>query len=583
MDVSAKAGRLALARDGEFLDSNSTHGSSLRLSGHPWKVNEVLRSLEYAPAPNWHGWDELTVTLSDLGLDGFDTQGGVFSYRLHLFVEAVDDPPTLKVEGLAPVDVLDLDSLRSDPPPSSSSYLVPAKEDEPASVFGVSVEDLDAPELRDGTGLSSDSVFTVVHDGRKSDRVKLVALQPRLRLSISCAHGAVALGGVSSGLVVEVGDPETPGKSLVAEGAPWRINEALAQGIVYTPEEDWHGVDLVEVGRPVRRPAAYRAGLVRSSHDGGRGGLARNRRAFARGRARRALRCGAILRLRTAADPSACSVNNQYPHHTGALGECAGPSGAACASRSTRRPVLLGTACMTDYVSPRSGQVSVSDSGDAGRGSGAAEGARPHTIALAVDVAPANDAPEIIVPPEFFGAVPATAEEDRVGVVGMDCCGWSPDNAAGATAISKPSVVLTDADVGPEGESRDGPGERDPPVRRSRWALGSADGDGTLAAPSPGLRPDDTVSLTITANHGGVRLDQVLSGVSVTDARALDDVVAEGEDLGRFYSPLTLVGPLWDVARAVRGMRYRSKRNWNSWVGSGGRGMEPVVREVSGP
>lgn len=198
------------------------------------------------------------------------------------------------------------------------------------------------------------------------------------------------------------------------------------------------------------------------------------------------------------------------------------------------------------------------------------------SIILAIDVAPVNDPPRIIVPLEFTNDPPLTAEEDQMGTIGTDCCGWSDENTLGGTTISQQSITLIDADIDYESRSKDG---ADSEKMLSRWTVSPANGSSSQLTSSSAVYANDTVTVTISVKHGGVLLREVRSQVSMSYIEA-EDKIAEEYDPTKYVPLLVLGGPLWAVARSVRSMRYRSNRNWNSWVGSGSAGLEPVILEV---
>lgn len=189
------------------------------------------------------------------------------------------------------------------------------------------------------------------------------------------------------------------------------------------------------------------------------------------------------------------------------------------------------------------------------------------TLLLAVDVMPVNDAPSILIPTADANSAPLSAEEDRVGIVGVDCCGWSTENIAGATIISNSSIVLSDADI---------EYQADGVVLQQRdnlWTL--TRGDGMESPTSLATYVNDTVSVTISVSHGGILLHGARSEVTVAASPA-----ATGDISQSYTGSLHLSGPMWAVADSLKGMRYKTNLNWNSWVGSGGTELRPVLSEV---
>lgn len=205
--------------------------------------------------------------------------------------------------------------------------------------------------------------------------------------------------------------------------------------------------------------------------------------------------------------------------------------------------------------------MTVDDRGNGGKSHhGNADGSLSTSILLAMQVEPVNDPPMILVPTAVSSSLSLTADEDQIGIVGVSCCGWSEDNIIGATAISNSSIVLSDADY-----SYDSDGAT---LQRtsSRWALAQEDDSPTSAL-------NDTVTVTISTGHGSVQLNEPRSEVTVED-------VSSGNTKGESTSLLQVSGSTWAVADALKGLRYRTALNWNSWVGSGGEDLHPVVAEV---
>ena len=180
---------------------------------------------------------------------------------------------------------------------------------------------------------------------------------------------------------------------------------------------------------------------------------------------------------------------------------------------------------------------------------------------LAVKVTPVNDPPMLFIPTPVFDGSPFFAEEDRLGVVGIDCCGWSMENILSATVISNSSIVLSDADVSYE---MDGTSIQQPNIR---WKLiGEEDS----------VQPNDTVAVGLKVSHGGILMSKVRAELS------MEAVPAATGDVSRSFSrSLKLQGPLWAAADALKGLRYRSDLNWNSWGGSAESQLQPVISEVS--
>lgn len=205
--------------------------------------------------------------------------------------------------------------------------------------------------------------------------------------------------------------------------------------------------------------------------------------------------------------------------------------------------------------------MTVDDRGNGGKSrQGNADGSLSASILLAMQVEPINDPPMILVPTAVSSSFSLTADEDQIGIVGISCCGWSEDNMIGATTISNSSIVLSDADY-----SYDSNGAT-LQQSSSRWALAQEDD-------SPTSPLNDTVTVIISTGHGSVQLNKPRSEVTVED-------VSSGNTQGESTSLLQVSGSTWAVADALKGLRYRTALNWNSWVGSGGEDLHPVVVEV---
>lgn len=187
---------------------------------------------------------------------------------------------------------------------------------------------------------------------------------------------------------------------------------------------------------------------------------------------------------------------------------------------------------------------------------------------LAVEVAPTNDAPTFEIPTPVEDSLSSsllTAEEDRLGVVGHDHLGWPDDSVLGSTTISNASIVLADADV------HYLPGGTTPQQPESRWTIESST---TVSAGAV----NDTMTVTIVVSHGGVLLSNARSEVII---EVISEAVAATAASLAYAAELHVRGPMWAVADALKGMLYRTGLNWNSWVGTGGSGLQPVVPEAS--
>lgn len=221
------------------------------------------------------------------------------------------------------------------------------------------------------------------------------------------------------------------------------------------------------------------------------------------------------------------------------------------------------------YVYPILPKVSVDDRGNGGKTLQGTNGSLSSTILLAVEVAAVNDSPTFSIPTadEFSSSsLPLTAEEDRLGVIGARHLGWSGEDIVGSTTISNASIELVDADI------TYAAGNTTPVQPSSRWTLESSENASSATL-------NDTVAVKVAVAHGGVLLSDARSeAVLLVVSTAAATSAASSE----FAAELQLSGPVWAVTDALKGMLYRTDLNWNSWVGSGGGDLQPVVSEVRG-
>ena len=210
------------------------------------------------------------------------------------------------------------------------------------------------------------------------------------------------------------------------------------------------------------------------------------------------------------------------------------------------------------------------DRGNGGKTLQGINGSLSSTILLAVDVAAVNDSPVFTIPTAdeaSSSSLPLTAEEDRLGVLGVRHFGWSGENIVGSTTISNASIELADADT------TYAAGTTTPRQPYSRWML-----EPSVEAPTTAL--NDTMVVTVEVSHGGVLLSDARSEAALLVVSPAASTIAASSE---FAAELQLSGPMWAVADALKGMLYRTDLNWNSWVGSGGGGqVQPVVSEVRG-
>lgn len=228
-------------------------------------------------------------------------------------------------------------------------------------------------------------------------------------------------------------------------------------------------------------------------------------------------------------------------------------------------PFYLILLCFCQSLSTK---VTVDDRGNGGKTLQGTNGSLSATILLVVEVAPINDAPTLTIPTAGEASSSAallTAEEDRLGIVGAGRFGWTNENILGSTTISNASIVLADADV------TYATGATTPQQPYSRWRIESS---------AVGLAPEanDTMTVTVTVSHGGILLSDARSEVTLL---VLSRAAATTATSSEFAAELELSGPMWAVADALKGVLYRTDLNWNSWVGSGGSQLQPVVSEVS--
>lgn len=198
----------------------------------------------YVSAEDWHGWDKISITVTDLGYDGVQPNTEPETYYLYLSVAAVNDAPLLEAAGFEVVAIVDGESSSGDE--TAFAFYVPAEEDTVSVITGVTVSDVDTKA--EGAFLSRpDGFFGTVSTDGKGNGAELLAVEPKVALSLSCAFGLLALGGGYGGLEIEEGDLGGGGQTLSMTGSLFNINAALIEGILYTPNANWNGIDVVEV------------------------------------------------------------------------------------------------------------------------------------------------------------------------------------------------------------------------------------------------------------------------------------------------------------------------------------------------
>lgn len=240
MNISAEHGSVVITQQGKEKTSNNAHLSPVSVFGCPWEVNAVLQSLKYVSAKDWHGWDKIIVTVTDLGFYGVEPTTEYSTYAIYLSVEAVNDAPVVEVKGFTAIDILDGES--SSGGGTISAFLVPTQEDTAIIIYSVIISDVDS-----AASLSPSSVFLTASGTGRGDGEGRLALHPKVELSLSCTYGMLALGGDHGGLVIEEGYSDDGGQALTLVGSLSNINAAMAEGMVYTPQLDWSGMEMVKV------------------------------------------------------------------------------------------------------------------------------------------------------------------------------------------------------------------------------------------------------------------------------------------------------------------------------------------------
>lgn len=246
MNISIQHGSVAITEEGKEKTSDSGRSSPLSVSGCPWEVNAALLSLTYVSAEDWHGWDKISISVTDLGFDGLEPAAEPSTYVIYLSVAAVNDAPVMEVTGFTDIDILDGESASGDDG-ILSAFLVPTSEDTPRIISSVTISDVDTA----AAGLASlsppDVFFGAAGGTGRGDGEGMLALHPKVEVSISCTYGLLALGGDHGGLEVEEGTLDDGGQTLTLVGSLSNVNAAMAEGIVYTPQLDWSGMDMVKV------------------------------------------------------------------------------------------------------------------------------------------------------------------------------------------------------------------------------------------------------------------------------------------------------------------------------------------------
>lgn len=251
VEVAAQHGFVTLAQENKGLTSGFVDSSQASVSGALWQVNAALRSMEYVSAPDWHGWDKISIIVTDLGYDGVQPDTESETYYLHISVAAINDAPVLDAAGFEAITIIDEESPSGGE--TASTYLVPAQEDTVTVIAGVTVSDVDTEA--EGLFLNRpDGFFATLSTDGMGNGAELLAVEPKIYLSLSCAYGSLAVGAERGGLTVEEGDLDGGGNILSVTGKLSNINATLVEGIIYTPSADWNGIDVVEVRLPASVP-----------------------------------------------------------------------------------------------------------------------------------------------------------------------------------------------------------------------------------------------------------------------------------------------------------------------------------------
>ncbi|CAM9142464.1 unnamed protein product, partial [Choristocarpus tenellus] len=229
----------------------------LTLCGVLERINTILKTLEYRPREDWHGWDRIVVDVADvskdigyIGRNSDDCSITSLSNTTHtlreifIFVAAVNDPPVVEVSNLIGTFVVQKNVLSENQ--QRAGFLVQTEEDKHVDILGVRIQDVDT--VASGKNLSLPQGFHAPGGGtRVGDGTGMMAFEPEIGLELSCEHGNLSLSGSAVGLRVIEGDPLMGSRKLVFAGGLAGINLCLERGIRYTPDADWNGIDGLEV------------------------------------------------------------------------------------------------------------------------------------------------------------------------------------------------------------------------------------------------------------------------------------------------------------------------------------------------
>ena len=113
-------------------------GIEVILAGTPDEINVLLATLVYRAPPDWFGLDELSVVANDAGNRGI---GGVLSTKRTLLVNVrpQNDPPVINLAGTG-------FGVQHDNPASWETLWRDVDEDQPISLNGITIEDVDAAD-----------------------------------------------------------------------------------------------------------------------------------------------------------------------------------------------------------------------------------------------------------------------------------------------------------------------------------------------------------------------------------------------------------------------------------------------------
>ena len=261
VETSAIHGYITLREDGGVKSTNATSKAPVRVKGTKGEVNNALLSMEYVSAQDWHGLDRIDVIVTDYGHDGMEPYDEPQAYSIHILVAAVNDAPVLNVVGLNKVQVVDEEELPFGDE-ARDAFLVSVLEDASAVVTGISIWDADFKAS--GVNFSQqDGTDAATNTDSRVQASETLTVHPRVEISLSCTHGMLALGGVYGGSFAEEKNLEDGVDTLSLVGTLANVNAVLSEGIVYTPVENWSGIDVIKV----RLSSSGDHAMTKSKHD----------------------------------------------------------------------------------------------------------------------------------------------------------------------------------------------------------------------------------------------------------------------------------------------------------------------------